>query len=228
MNPITIAKYADKIRSLSSGGAGTGAEITCALAAAGRVRSFSINAAGSGYAEGDVLTCDSATFTVITVDGSGAVTEVELTTAGTTVTTGTAKVTTVAPEGGTGAKLNLVAEFGINTTTIVEGGTDYITATAVLTGGTGTGGEITFEFTEGVITTATVAEAGWYLTAPSIAVVAGPPADDTAWLTLLTAFDATFLYERLLEVLGNEKVTVVIDPRAETALSDLRTTLLAG
>jgi hypothetical protein len=225
MNPTTLAQYADKIRFLAAGGSGQNATVTCALAASGRVRDYGLAAGGSGYSVNDVLTCDSATFEVTSVD-AGVITGIAIATLGTTVTTGNGKATTVAPAGGTGATLNLVAEKGIASATITAGGTGYINATAQLSGGSGSGGSITLGVSNGVVSTRTVVSAGWYLTAPTVTVIAQPPVDANEWLSLLTTFDATLLNERLLEVIGTEKATVIIDPRGVSALETLRSSLL--
>ncbi len=77
--------------------------------------SAGVAAGGSGYAVNDVLTATPGTgtdptFTVRTVDGSGAVTSVALTTGGSTAQPLPAnpQATTVSPVNGTGATLNVV------------------------------------------------------------------------------------------------------------------------
>lgn len=228
MNPKIIDQYASQIRFLSNGGDGHGATATCALAAAGNVRSFSIHTAGSGYSLDDVLTANGATFTVTKVNGTGGVTGATLLTGGSAIVDATGLATTVAPEGGTGCKLNLVAQFPISTVTITAAGSDYITALAHITGGNGSGGAITFDIVDGAVDDKTIVDGGNYRTAPSIQIIAGPPADGAAFISQLTTFDATLLYDRLLDVLGEAERTVVINNNALPSYEDMRATLFAG
>jgi len=228
MDPQTLSEYAAQIRFLANGGNGSGGTATCTLAAAGSVRSFTIHTPGSGYSEGDVLTCNGATFTVTEVNGTGGVTAATILTGGSAIVDATNLATTVAPAGGTGCKLNLVAQFPINSVTITAPGTGYITALAVLSGGDGTGGEITFDVAAGALDDKTIVSPGNYRTAPTIQVVAGPPADGAAFIASLSTFDDTYRYARLLDALGDAEKTVVISSRARAAIEAMRTTLLAG
>jgi hypothetical protein len=226
MDPQILSQYADQIRFLSNGGAGAGAELTCTVAAAGNVRSFTINAAGSGYSVDDVITANGATFTVLEVNGTGGVTTLEKTTGGSAIVDATALATTVAPSGGTGFKINLVAQFPIDTVTIVDGGTGYITAPVTITGGDGTGGNITTTLTNGVITNKTIVAAGNYRTAPTLTVSAGPPASKSALKALLTTFDATYLDARLLDALGESKASVIIKNDMNAIVDELMADLV--
>jgi hypothetical protein len=78
----------------------------------GSLLAFDINAGGTGYSEGDVLTvvqagATSATLTVTAVDaGTGAVTEAEITTDGANHSVADGLATTVAPSGGTGCTID--------------------------------------------------------------------------------------------------------------------------
>lgn len=222
MDPKIVSEYAAKIASLSNGEPGAGGEVSCTLAAAGNVRSFTISAAGTGYSLGDVLTCSDATFTVTAVDENGAVTTATLLTGGAAIVDLTGAATTVAPAGGTGCKLSIVAQFPIDTVTIDEEGDDYITALASLSGGDGTGGEIALTVTAGAITDTDIVEAGNYRTAPTIQVIAGPLADGAAWITALTDFDSNYLNERLATALGIAESTVVINANARAGIDEMR------
>lgn len=219
MDPQTLSAYAAQLRYLSNGGAGAGGTATCALTATGNVRSFSINAAGSGYSVNDVLTCNDATFTVTEVNGTGGVVAATKTTGGTAIIDATGLATTVAPAGGTGCKLNLVAQFQIDTVTVTNAGTGYISALALITGGNGSGGAVTFAVTNGAISGNTVVTGGNYRTAPTIQVVAGPPADRAALIAAMTTFDETLLNARLLEALGGAGAVAVINANANASIA---------
>lgn len=80
------------------------------------IKTVAINAGGTGYGVGDVLTitqsgASGGQVTVATVDGSGVILTLEsaITARGTGYATGTGLATTVSPSGGTGATINITA-----------------------------------------------------------------------------------------------------------------------
>jgi hypothetical protein len=84
------------------------------IAIADRLSVVTVNTAGSGYAEHDVLTVvqtggSLGTLHVDTVDGGGGVTAVTIVTPGSGYTVANGLSTTVAPPGGTGCKINITA-----------------------------------------------------------------------------------------------------------------------
>lgn len=85
----------------------------------GKIKTFNINATGSGYAVNDILTLGGAgtlgTFKVLDVDSAGRVLEIELVTAGQNYVVASGIATTVAPSGGTGCTINVTAVSDIET-----------------------------------------------------------------------------------------------------------------
>ena len=84
----------------------------------GAIEDWEIAVPGSGYAKNDVLTIGTttgvpATLKVLTVDIAGAVLTAELVSAGTVYTPHNNVATTVAPAGGTGCKVNILAVNGL-------------------------------------------------------------------------------------------------------------------
>ncbi len=81
--------------------------------ATGAITEYDINDTGSGYDVDDVLTITGAgtgaTFKVLDVDNNGAVLSIELLTQGASYVVATGVASTVAPSGGTGFKLNVLA-----------------------------------------------------------------------------------------------------------------------
>jgi len=88
---------------------------------AGMIRTFTINAVGSGYSVNDVLTVVQSggslgTIKVLSVDGSGAILSAEILVAGSGYAVATGLETTVAPSGGTGAKISITGVSGATET----------------------------------------------------------------------------------------------------------------
>lgn len=99
-------------------------------------------AGGSGYSVGNILTITTggtgATARVTSVS-TGAVTAVELVTRGSGYTTGTGKVTTVSPAGGTGCTLNITSIYTTQAKDFwtMWSGSSRVALTAALSGGAG-------------------------------------------------------------------------------------------
>ena len=232
METTTLNQYVAKIDELCRGGSGSGGEVTVGLEATGRVRASSIviHTAGSGYAVNDVLTMDvgstDPTLTVTAVDGTGGVTGVTLTTAGVGVSAnGTGVTTTVAPTGGTGCKISFLVEKAIGSYTIVNGGSNYIGATAVITGGDGTGGELAVVLDTGAIDSVTIVNGGWYLSTPTVTIVASAPSASD-FRTLLIAFDNSLQTLRLLEALEDAAFVVIGSQYSGTAIDDVKAEII--
>jgi hypothetical protein len=233
MNTKTIEKYINYIQSLSNGGEGSGAELTCILNSLGRVRSANINEPGSGYAINDILSIqdDNASFIVSSVDEDGGVLSIDINDGGHNAFISETYVTTVSPAGGTGCTLDITAEFEIDGISIEEEGNGYYGAYAILTGGDlNPDDEVELELTveNGAITNITTNENGFYLTPPTIQVIAGPPPTDTHFLNYLIDFDGevAFRNERLLEALGAAESSVVINLNAVEMVAQMKNRLL--
>lgn len=220
MNPKTLEQYANTLRYITSGGAGAGATATAALLTTGAVRSATINAAGTGYSVDDVLTVDAgnddATFTVVSIGPAGAVTEIVKTTSGTGYVDATGAATVVAPTGGTGCKLNIVAEFAIDDVTVDEGGAGYIQAAVLAPGAVGdTPATFAVTVAAGEVTVITPTGGG-YRVAPTLTILPRGPATGAALITALETFDAStpVKNERLREVLEDGIQQVVVPGHA--------------
>jgi len=120
-----------------TGGSGSGASASVAM----KALTVGITDGGTGYEADDVLTLvggagTAATVTVSAVDENGAITEVEITTAGayTTLPTGACTVT-----GGAGADATItIATYGVDSITVSAKGYGYDSApTVTFTGGGG-------------------------------------------------------------------------------------------
>jgi hypothetical protein len=101
--------------------ASAGDTLDVVIAIADRLSVVTINAGGSGYSGGDVLTVVQSggslgTLNVDTVGGSGEVTGVSIVTPGSGYAVANGLSTTVAPPGGTGCKINITA---ITDTTVI-------------------------------------------------------------------------------------------------------------
>ena len=66
------------------------------------------------------------TATVLTVDGSGTITSIALTTGGSGYSSATGAATTVAPSGGTGATVNTVVNKAVASVAVGAGGSNYL------------------------------------------------------------------------------------------------------
>jgi len=149
------------------GSAGTGAT-------AGTVRmrtvSGSINAGGTGYTTGNVVTViggtgTSATFTVTAV--AGVVTALTLTTPGSYTALPTLTGAAVTGGSGTGLTLNLV--FGVLSVAVSAGGSGYNTASVVFSGSNGAAANATV--VSGVVTAITVTSPGTgYTSIPTVTI----------------------------------------------------------
>jgi hypothetical protein len=138
---------------VSAAGSGFTARPTTTLAAApaggvnatatavGKVLTATVVGAGTGYAEGDILsvaggTGTAATIRVLTVTGTNdAIATVEVASAGayTVLPTLTANGVT----GGTGTGATITLTIGLGPVTVTNGGLGYLTAPAVTIGGAG-------------------------------------------------------------------------------------------
>ena len=130
----------------STPGSGAAASVS-----AFQVVSGTVTAAGSGYTVGDTLTLVGGTFsaagifTVTSVDGSGAVTGINLTTVGTyTVAPSGARTTTSLNSGGylgsgNGTSCTITANFGIKTFSVTPGSLYDAAPAVTISGGGGTG-----------------------------------------------------------------------------------------
>jgi hypothetical protein len=229
MDAQTLSEYADYIRWLSNGGDGAGGIATCTLAAEGDVRSFTIHTPGSGYNEGDVLTCNDATFSVTAVsDENGGVISAELVFGGSTIVDASNVATTVSPAGGTGCTLNLVAQFPIYSVTIVDPGTNYITARAHVSGGDGSDeGVIVFEINGNAeLAGYNVIDSGSYRTTPTLQVIPTGPETGDAFFTALTAYDNTHRDKRFLDILGYTERTVTLNAASSGAFESMRQSII--
>jgi len=113
----------------------------------GTITTLAVNAAGSGYAVNDVLTlvqsgASGGTATVTSINGTGGVTGITLTTGGTDYSVATGLTTTVSPSGGTGCTINVTAiENGtVSAILLTSIGTGYSVATGLATTVNPTGG----------------------------------------------------------------------------------------
>ena len=139
-----------------------------------RVKTVAINAAGSGYAPGDVITVvggtgTAATATVDTVDGLGAITGITLLALGdyTVLPSVTGAATTVAPAGGTLATVDLT--FEVLSVGVSAGGVDYQAVTITFGSGTATAHGVV---TSGALTSVVIDTRGSYTVIPTVAVAA--------------------------------------------------------
>ena len=153
----TLTNWVGTLQSLSITAIGTGytsqptvhfstgsAAATCDI----QIGLASLSSAGSGYAVGDILTFAGGTFNtagslkVATVNGSGAITGINLNTTGdyTAAPTNPVSVT-----GGYGTGATFTLNFGIGPVTLTNVGSGYTGGVPLvtLTGGGGTGGAIT-------------------------------------------------------------------------------------
>ena len=127
-------------------GSGAAASVSAFQAVSG-----AIVAGGSAYTVGDILTVVGGTnslvtkFTVSSVDGSGAVTGITLTQAGTysIAPSGTLSTTATLPGGytgsGVGSSCTLTVSFGIKTFSVTPGSLYNAAPSVAITGGGGTG-----------------------------------------------------------------------------------------
>lgn len=190
MDAFTLNQYTTIIDDIAMNRAGgSGATATAALNATGRIYSATIAAGGADYEVDDVLTVATGTggtFTVNSVDGSGAVTGVSLTTAGTGYDNVTGAVTTGGT--GTGATLTTVCEFGISAIAVTAGGEGYFIVHALAAETNGSGGVLDVTLDADVVDSIAVTTAGWYRTAPVIAITSAPQ-DGKELLDVLRGWD---------------------------------------
>lgn len=224
MDASTIQAYAEKIEDIVTGGVGAGATATTTLAATGSIRSATVNAGGSGYSVGNVLTVSGGTggtFVVTSVGASGAVTGVSKTAGGTGYSNSNAAATTVSPAGGTGCTLKTTVEFATGTITVDAGGADYDTAIAKFSGG----GNANWSYgsttvVAGEVTVVTAPVGVKFTSVPTITIQPGGPADASAFLTALRAFDVTQQDARLKQVLLAIRQTEILTPESAPVVVD--------
>ena len=101
------------------------ATAVCAMASA------PVTAGGAGYAVGDTFTVGNATLTVATVDGSGAITGITVSVAGSFTSFTAAPISLV---GGTGSGATVSPTYTITGATITNNGSGYSTANISVTG----------------------------------------------------------------------------------------------
>lgn len=219
MDAVEQGSYAKKINEICRGGAGAGATATCVLAASGNLRSATVKVAGSGYSVDDVLTVATGTggtFRVTTVDGSGGVTGITKTASGTGYSSVDGAATTVAPSGGTGCTLVTVAEKALGTITVGAGGSNYVTAIARFSGGDSSNGTwndgASVTVAAGEVTAITAPTGIKYVTAPTITVIPGGPANDTDLITAVKAYDTSIQDARVKAVLEDALLTEILTP----------------
>lgn len=224
----TQAAFSNELARICNGGdpPTTTAEASVTLLATGQVRAGFVNAGGSGYVVGDILTTNitagtEATFTVTKVGGGGVVKAISLTTPGDTIggdETGSA----VTGGSGAGCTLDIVAEFGIDTLTIDTDGAGYEYEARVYTNGTG-GERVPATFTVTVDVDDTIEQAGgditvdtpgWYLTAPTLTIVPAEPADAAAIEAALEAYDNNNQDARIKALLEDAFKTENLNPDA--------------
>jgi hypothetical protein len=135
----------DILTIVQSGASGGTATVTAIID--GAISALSVAAIGSGYDVGDVLTvvqsgASGGTATVTSVNGSGGVTGITLTTGGSLYDLGTGLSTTVSPSGGTGCTITITAiEDGtVSTLSLTTVGTGYSVSTGLATTVVPTGG----------------------------------------------------------------------------------------
>lgn len=229
MDAVEIQTYSKEIDRLARGGTGAGATATATLEATGGIRSAKVNAMGSGYAVGDVLTVaggTGGTFTVTNVTTTGKVKNIVKTTAGSGYANATGAATTVAPAGGSGCTLDTVVEFAVDTVTVGAGGSNYATAVVKFDGGGNPNwsyGAATID--AGAVDTVTAPVGVTFTSVPTIVITPGGPADATAFMTALRAFDVTQQDARLKKimstVLNREILTAESAPVVRDALATL-------
>lgn len=193
--------------------AGTGAALTATLAASGSVRSAAVNAGGSGYSVDDVLSVAGttpATFTVASVDEDGAVLTITRTTVGAGFVDATAAATTVAPAGGTGCTLDILAERAVASVTVVNGGQAYVLPHITVVGAAGdTTAVLTPTVTDGAIASVAVSSGGKYRTAPTLLVDSRGANTNGTFLDLLRSVDENDRIQnlRLLDIIEDIEAT---------------------
>ncbi len=156
---------------LTATSSGSGATATVSL----RAKTIAVNAGGTGYSVGNVITVTGGTGTSITATvatvSSGVVTGLTLVNLGnyTALPSATGAATTVAPSGGTGLTVNLTFEVGV--ITVTGAGTGYLVApTLTFSAGTATA---TATLVNGTITAITPVVRGTYATIPTLAITPG-------------------------------------------------------
>lgn len=222
MDAIEQARYAKEAARLANGGAGDGAAATVVLETTGKLRSATVKVAGSGYAVNDVLTVATGTggtFKVTGVNGTGGVVSIEKTASGSGYASVDGAATTVAPSGGTGCTLTTVAEFAVDTITVDAGGTNYISAIPRFVDGGNIGysdGVATID--TGAVDTITAPVGVKFTTVPTVSIVAGGPADATAYVNALKAYDLTLQNARVKLVMEDILITEVLTPEQATVI----------
>jgi len=186
-------------------------------AADGELVSAVVNAAGTGYVVGNVLTVAGGTngkFTVLTVNNeTGAVLTVGApVVAGSGYTSASGVATTCAS--GTGCTLVTVAEKDLGTITIDNGGTNYVTAIARFSGGGSSNGTwndgASVTVTDGVVTGITAPTDIKYTSVPTITIIAGGPATAADLNTAMKAYDTSLQDARVKEILEDALLTEVL------------------
>jgi flagellar hook protein FlgE len=166
------------------GGTGTGFSIPVSTIETNRIGVLAaVSAPGTGYTVGQVVNLvggagtSGATGTVTSIDGSGGVTGITLTTPGTGFTAGQLLTITATSGAATGATVAVSSlRAGVKTLGSVTGGsgyTDGIYEDVPLTGSTGTGARATIVVSAGAIVKTTLTESGsGYLNGATLSVAA--------------------------------------------------------
>lgn len=138
------------------------------------------------------------TATVLTVDGSGTITSIALTTGGSGYSSATGAATTVAPSGGTGATVNTVVNKAVASVAVNTGGSNYLFSSVKFDTTYGSGAAGTVSVVSGAVDSITVTAGGGYTSAPSV-IVTGEPGNSSDFLTELRAYDTSIQDARLKE-----------------------------
>jgi hypothetical protein len=223
MDAYETNKFSEKVNQLIRGTSGTGATATAVLETTGSIKTIVINDGGSGYSVDDVLTVavgTGGTATVLTVDESGVITGIELTTAGSGYDNATGAATTVAPSGGTGATVDIVVEFAIDSITVDTGGSAYLFATVKIDTTYGTGGEATATLNSGAIASIAVDSGGFYTDVPDITIT-GEPTNSTELFNALVTYDTSLQNARILEALIDSTFVNVGTPNGTLLIQEI-------
>ena len=219
MDAITQSLYATQLSTICRGGTGKDGAATCVLAATGNIRSATVKAGGTGYSVDDVLTVatgSGGTFRVTEVSEAGAVTGITKTASGTGYSSVDGAATTVLPNNGSGCTLVTVAEKAVGTITVGAGGSNYVTAIARFSGGSPSSGTwhdgASVTVSNGAIAAITAPTGIKYVTAPTITIIPGGPANASDLVTAIKAYDLTLQDARVKAVLEDALETEVLTP----------------
>jgi hypothetical protein len=209
-----------------SGGGGSGASATAAI----QVGLVDLNAAGTGYAVGELLTIAGGTFTTPATlrvsavnSGTGAIEGINIVALGAYTAAPTNPAASTAPYG-SGATFDL--NFGVGPVTVTNAGSGYTSAPAVaVTGGGGTGGTVTanlFVVPSGGTGVATYAGRVWVSSGRTIVFSAPdsfndftPAAGGGSFIvvdeTLHSTITALRSANNFLYVIGSSSINVIAD-----------------